>query len=173
MRNMIDNFKKLLMETRSLILETAMEEAWELLGQKNPIIQNYVKEKGLSYDEESVKKLIPIIEKLPTIKVDYNQIKNFENLERPKTQGFIKRMYDVSKSENPKDEFIKAMTERDTGEDRNRGYDTGLNFDRIVKGDYEPPLVLKKDNKYYVVGGRTRIYASLAANVPIKILVIE
>jgi hypothetical protein len=160
--------------SKSLIKETAEEESWELVGQNNPVIQNYVKEKGLKNDEASVKKLIPIIEKLPTTEVSYNEIKVFKNLENNKNdKGLVEKMYKISKLENPRKEYKEFMDKRDSGENRNRGYDPVLNFDRIVKGDYEPPLVLKKENQYYVVGGRTRFYASIAAGKPIKIQIIE
>lgn len=57
------------------------------------------------------------------------------------------------------------MEKRDSGEKRNRGYKPVKNYDRIVSGEYESPVVLEVDNEYYVIGGRTRFYAAIASNV--------
>ena len=65
------------------------------------------------------------------------------------------------------------MVQRDKNEKRKRGYDPVMNFDRIISGDYENPLVLYINDNYYVIGGRTRLYASIAANSPIKINIIQ
>ena len=46
-----------------LITETSEEEAYELLGQEHPVISKLVKDKG--YTEESLDKLISIIDDLP------------------------------------------------------------------------------------------------------------
>ena len=157
-----------------MINESSSEEAWELVGQEHPTIKKLVNEKGYSNDEDSVEKLIPIIDNLPTIEVSYKEIKNFNNLEnRKKDKGLVKKMREISFTENPRDEYSNYMNIRDKGENRNRGYDPADNFDRIVNGIYESPLILYVDDNYYVIGGRTRLYASIAANTPIKVKVIQ
>ena len=52
-------------------------------------------------------------------------------------------------------------------------YDPVKNFDRLVSGEYESPVVLKYNKEYYVIGGRTRFYASIASNTPIKAKVLK
>jgi len=157
-----------------LLIESTSEEAWELVGQEEPTIRNLMNDKGYSYDEESVEKLIPIIDNLPTIEVTYDQIKDFNNLEnRESDKGLVEKMYEISSTENPRKEYRDYMMRRDKSERRQRGYDPVMNFDRVVSGDYENPLVLYIDDSYYVIGGRTRLYASIAANSPIKIKIIQ
>lgn len=156
-----------------LIIETANEEAWELVGQEHPVIRDVVSSKGYQYDDDSVKKLEPIIDRLPETLFSYDEIKNFQNLENKKKDiGLLKKMYKISFSKNPRKRYKDFMDKRDEGENRKRGYDPVKNFDRIVEDYYESPVVLKVDETYYVVGGRTRIYASVAAGKPIKIKIL-
>ena len=83
-----------------LLNESSSEEAWELVGQEEPTIRNLMNNKGYSYDEESVEKLTPIIDNLPTIEVSYPQIKEFNNLENKESdKGLVKKMYEISSTE--------------------------------------------------------------------------
>lgn len=156
-----------------LLSETANEEAWELVGQKHPVIKNLVSSKGFKNDEDSVKKLEPIIDSLPEKKFSYEEIKDFQNLENKKGDiGLLKKMHEISSSKNPRKRYKDFMDKRDEGENRKRGYDPVKNFDRIVKDSYESPVVLKVNGTHYVVGGRTRIYAAVAAGKPIRIKIL-
>jgi hypothetical protein len=160
-------------EVMGLIKETANEEAWELVGQEHPVIKDVVSSKGYQYDEDSVKKIEPIINQLPVSLFSYDEIRNFQNLENKKKDiGLTDKMYEISLSDNPREGYKKFMEKRDKGENRDRGYDPTLNFDRIVNDSYESPVVLEVDGIYYVIGGRTRIYASVAAGQPIKIKIL-
>lgn len=157
----------------SLITETSEEEAWELVGQDHDVIKSIVSRKGYENDESSVKKLVPIIDSLPVKEFDYFELKQFHNLENKKgDRGLLRKMKNISKSKDPRSEYEKYMKQRDSGEDRNRGYDPVKNFDRIVSDSYEPPVALKVDDEFYLVGGRTRIYASVAAGKPIRIKIL-
>ena len=156
-----------------IIKESSDEEAWELVGQDNKVIKSIVKNAGYNNDEESVEKLIPIIDSLPTEEVDYSTIKTFHNLENKSgDKGLLSKMHEISKTDDPREGYNVYMEKRDSGENRNRGYKPVKNYDRIVNNDYESPVVLKHNQKYYVVGGRTRLYASVAANKPIKIKIL-
>lgn len=159
---------------KRIINETSYEEAWELVGQEDPTISSVVKGKGFEYDEESVQKLVPIIDKLPEETFTYKEIKNFHNLENKENdKGLMKKMFNISKSNNPRKEYAKYMEERDSGENRNRGYEPVKNFDNLISGKYEPPVVFLSDGEYYVVGGRTRFYASIASNTPIRVKILR
>jgi hypothetical protein len=82
-------------------------------------------------------------------------------------------MYQISKTDDPRKEYGEYMDKRDSGENRNRGYKPVKNYDRIVNDEYESPVVLKHNKKYYVVGGRTRLYAALALGIPAKVKIIS
>lgn len=169
--NLQENIRRI-KQMMGLIMETSEEEAYELLGQEHAVISKLVNDKG--YTEDSLDKLITIIDGLPEETFTYDEIKNFHNLENKKNdKGLMKKMFNISKSNNPRKEYEKYMKERDSGENRNRGYEPVKNFDRIVSGKYERPVVLKYNEKYYVIGGRTRFYAAIASNTPIKVKILE
>jgi hypothetical protein len=156
-----------------VIKESSYEEAWELVGQDNDVIKSVVKQAGYDNDEESVNRLTSIIDSLPTEEVDYTTIRTFHNLENKSgDKGLLSKMYEISKTDDPREGYGDYMEKRDSGENRNRGYKPVKNYDRIVNDDYESPVVLKHNQEYYVIGGRTRLYASVAANKPIKIKIL-
>ena len=156
--NLQENIQRI-KEMMGVIKESSTEEAWELVGQDDKVIKSVVKQAGYNNDEESVERLTPIIDSLPTEDVDYTQIKTFYNLENKfGDKGLLSKMYQISKTDDPRKEY---------GE-----YKPVKNYDRIVNNEYESPVVLKYNKKYYVVGGRTRLYASVAANKSIKIKIL-
>ena len=157
----------------SLITETSEEEAWELVGQDHDVIKSIVSKKGYKNDESSVEKLVPIIDALSVKEFDYSELKKFHNLENKEgDKGLLRKMREISKSEDPRSEYENYMKQRDKGENRNRGYDPVKNFDRIISDSYEPPVALEVNDEFYLIGGRTRIYASVAAGKPIRIKIL-
>lgn len=161
------------------INESSYEEAWELVGQTDPTINSVVNSLGYSYDEQSVERLSPIIQNLPEYLANYHHIKYFHNLENKDSDvGLLQKMKDISYLSDARQMYQILMSERDSkdvddiGIPRQRGYNVVDNFDRLISGDYEPPVIFEQDGEYYVVGGRTRLYASVAANVPIRVKVL-
>jgi len=154
--------------------EGSDEEAWELVGQKDPDITRVVTKAGLKNNEESVNKLIPIIDNTPKSTITPSQIaklKNFNN--KPGEESLIKDMIRISQSPNSRQEYADYMKERDEREGRDRGYDPVQNYDNVVAGSYEPPVLIDIDGTLYVVGGRTRLYAGLAANKSMNVKIIN
>ena len=157
------------------ITESTSDEAWELVGQKDPNISKIVKDAGYKYDEESVSKLTPIIEKTPITSISPSQmlkLKNFNN--KPGEESLINDIINISKSKNPKQGYIDLMTKRDKKDsNRQRGYDIGNLYDQVVKGNYESPVLIEIKGVLYVIGGRTRLYAGLASNKNINVKIIK
>jgi hypothetical protein len=173
--------KQLIKEVlKKTLHENTSDEAWELVGQKDPNIVKVIKDSGLKFDQESVDKLIPIIDKLPTTLINPSQIiklKNFNN--KPGEESLIKDILSISKSENPRQGYVDLMTKRDSndtdssGVGRQREYDIGSLYDQVVKGNYEPPVLINISDVLYVIGGRTRLYAGLASNKNIKAKILN
>jgi hypothetical protein len=160
---------------KGLMEEGSEDEAWELVGQKDLNISKIVKNAGFKYDEESVNKLIPIIEKTPATNISPSQVtklKNFNN--KSGEESLITDIIKISKSQNPRQGYIDLMTKRDSNDsNRQRGYDIGSLYDQVTTGNYEPPVLIDINGTLYVVGGRTRLYASLAANKNIKVKILN
>jgi hypothetical protein len=157
------------------LTEGASDEAWELVGQKDPNISKIVKDAGYKYDEESVSKLTPIIEKTPITNISPSQILKLKNFNhKPGQESLINDIVNISKSKDPKQGYIDLMAKRDKKDDnRQRGYDIGNLYDQVVKGNYESPVLIEIKGVLYVIGGRTRLYAGLASNKNINVKIIK
>jgi flagellar biogenesis protein FliO len=156
------------------IKEGSEEEAWEFVLSPDPNIKKVVQQANLSDKEEDIKKITSIIDNTKTTAISSSQIvklKNFNN--KPGEESLIDDMTSVSKSQNPRQSYTDYMKKRDEREGRNRGYDPVQNFDNVVKGSYEPPVLIKVNGTLYVIGGRTRLYAGLAANKSMNVKIID
>ncbi len=157
-----------------LLREGTDEEAWELLGQKDPNIRDVMRATGLGYDQESVDKLVPIIDGIEETHItpdEVAELKNFAN--RPGQEHLIDAMRSASRSRDPRAAYASAMQSRDAGEGRSRGYDPTDNYDRVVSGNYEPPVLIEIDGELYVIGGRTRLYAALASDSDVRVKILR
>jgi len=156
------------------IKEGSDEEAWELVGQKDLNISKVINDAGFKNDEESVNRLIPIIDNTPETTISPSQISNLKNFNnKPGEESLIKDMISVSKSSDSRQEYADYMKKRDEKENRNRGYNPVQNYDNVVKGNYEPPVLININGTLYVIGGRTRLYAGLAANKSMKVKILN
>jgi hypothetical protein len=156
------------------IKEGSDEEAWELVGQKDLNISKVINDAGFKNDEESVNRLIPIIDNTPETTISPSQISNLKNFNnKPGEESLIKDMISVSKSPDSRQEYADYMKKRDEKENRNRGYNPVQNYDNVVKGNYEPPVLININGTLYVIGGRTRLYAGLAANKSMKVKILN
>jgi hypothetical protein len=156
------------------IKEGSDEEAWELVGQKDLNISKVINNAGFKNDEESVNRLIPIIDNTPETTISPSQISNLKNFNnKPGEESLIKDMISVSKSPDSRQEYADYMKKRDEKENRNRGYNPVQNYDNVVKGNYEPPVLININGTLYVIGGRTRLYAGLAANKSMKVKILN
>jgi hypothetical protein len=156
------------------IKEGSDEEAWELVGQKDLNIAKVINNAGFKNDEESVNRLIPIIDNTPETTISPSQISNLKNFNnKPGEESLIRDMISVSKSSDSRQEYADYMKKRDEKENRNRGYNPVQNYDNVVKGNYEPPVLININGALYVIGGRTRLYAGLAANKSMKVKILN
>jgi len=154
--------------------EDTSDEAWELLGQKDPAIRKYVAGLGLQNDQASVNKVVPMIDKARQSTINPSQIPQLKNLaNKPADPQALKNILKIKGTPQAPEQFAKIMQARDQAEGRSRGYDVGKLINAISTGNYDPPVVLKLSSGNYVIGGRTRLYAALALNKPINVKVLE
>jgi len=154
--------------------ENTSDEAWELVGQKDPAIRKYVADLGLQNDQASVDKVVPMIDKARQSTINPSQIPQLKNLaNKPADPQALKNILKIKGTPQAPEQFAKIMQARDQAEGRSRGYDVSKLINAISTGDYDPPVVLKLPSGNYVIGGRTRLYAALALNKPINVKVLE
>ena len=152
--------------------EASSDEAWELVGQPVPEIQQFVKQMGYGNDEQSVGKLTIIIDSVPSTQISAANISKLKNLaNKGNDVQTLKAVQQISGKPDAEQQYIKLMQARDAGEGRNRDVSGYLQY--VKSGNYDPPVLLKLPTGVYVIGGRTRLYAALALGVPANVKIIS
>jgi hypothetical protein len=156
------------------LMESSEEEAWELVLSPDANIKKTIQQARLSDEEEDIKKITLLIDSTKTTTISPSQIaklKNFNN--KSGEESLINDIIGISKSQDPRQSYTDYMKKRDEREGRDRGYDPVQNYDNVVAGSYESPVLIDIDGTLYVVGGRTRLYAGLAANKNMKVKILN
>ena len=167
-------FERACMEGGHPLPEDNSDEAWELLGQKDPTIKKYVTDLGLKYDQDSVNKVVPMIDRARETTITPSQIPQLKNLaNKPADPQALKNILKIKGTPDAPEKFAQIMQARDRAEGRSRNYNVADLVNAINTNKYDPPVILKIGTQNFVVGGRTRLYAALALNKPIKIKVLE
>jgi hypothetical protein len=160
--------------TEEKIVESAYEEAWELISQPVPEIQKFVKDLGLLQNKQSAEKISPLIDAVVEKEIPASSIPKLKNLANKGNDAqTLQSIIKISGQPNAAEQYVKLMKARDAGEKRNRGYDVSGLVNSIKSGNYEAPVLLQLPTGLYVIGGRTRLYAALALNVPAKVKIIS
>jgi len=154
--------------------EASSDEAWELVGQPGPEIQQFVKQMGYGNNEQSVAKIISIIDKVQPTQITAASIPKLKNLaNKGNDVQTLKAIQQISGRPDAAQQYARLMQARDAGEGRNRGYPVGDLIQAVKSGNYDPPVLLKLPTGIYVIGGRTRLYAALALGVPANVKIIS
>ena len=162
------------MRAKEFIVESAYEEAWELISQPVPEIQKFVKDLGLLQNKESAEKISPLIDAAVEKEIPASSIPKLKNLANKGNDAqTLQSIIKISGQPNAAEQYAKLMKARDAGENRNRGYDVSGLINSVKSGNYEAPVLLQLPTGLYVIGGRTRLYAALALNVPAKVKIIS
>ena len=168
--------------TRVLLQEKNYDEAWELFSLKSQEVKDLVKKVfKLNYPsldamnndpkvDELAHKLGDYMDSLPVTKYYWSQIPNLKEID----QNWIKKMQTIQNAENVEQEYIKLMTQRDKEGGERYGGKLGNNtlFNNVKNGLGDPVVILKTPSASYAVGGRTRMFAALAAKTDIKAIIL-
>jgi len=156
----------------NVLNEVSSDEAWELVGQPVPEIQRFVKQMGYSDDKQSVEKITSIIDKAPTTQIPAAIIPKLKNLaNKGNDNQTLKAVQKISGRPDAEQQYIKLMQARDSGEGRKRDVSGYLQY--VKSGNYDPPILLKLPSGLYVIGGRTRLYATIALGVPATVKILD
>ena len=158
--------------------------AYELFGQRDPEIIKFVE--NLPFDtgtdnpmdnhkRDFVCKLMGrIIDNLSFQNLKISEIKRLNNLlNLPEDEYTLKEVEEASGTEDYRNTFVKSMLKRDKRHMREREFDLEEIIDSVINGDCEPPMLLTTEGKTFVIDGRTRLYAAIAANTDINVRVID
>ena len=185
---MITSFLEWVRRRETVLLEKTQDEAEEFLGQgydaKHPVILGVLRKYNVPFDNwdgpqanDSVARITKIIDAAKTSTISPQQIGQLDNFaNKSGDQAALQAITGYLKNPqggDPRQVYVQAMQIRDKAEGRQRGYgDVGYNYDSIVKGSYEPPVLFSGGGKLVVIGGRTRLYAALLAQKPITVKII-
>ncbi|WP_353482994.1 DUF6321 domain-containing protein [Haliscomenobacter sp.] len=160
--------------TEDSLNESAYEEAWELISQPVPEIQQFVKQLGLAQDDTTAKQIALMIDATPDTQLPAASIPKLKNLaNKGNDVQTLKAIQQISGRPDAVQQYAKIMQARDAGEGRQRGYNVSGLINSVESGNYEAPVLLKLATGTYVIGGRTRLYAALALGIPAKVKIIS
>jgi hypothetical protein len=152
--------------------EASSDEAWELVGQPVPEIQQFVKQMGYGDDDQSVAKITAVIDRVISTQLPVASIPKLKNLANKGTDvQTLKAVQQISGKPDAEQQYTKLMKARDAAEGRDRDVSGYLQY--VKSGNYDPPVLLKLPTGIYVIGGRTRLYAALALGVPANVKIIS
>jgi len=173
----------------AIILERTQDEAEEFLGQafdaKPPqqAILGVLRKYNVPFEgwdkpqtNDSVDRITKAIDAANTTTITSQQIgklENFTNKQGDKAALNVITAYLQNPQGDQRETYVKAMNVRDAAEARERPYgDVGKNYDDILNGTYEPPVLFDSGASLVVVGGRTRLYAALLVGKPVNVKII-
>ena len=152
--------------------EASSDEAWELVGQPVPEIQQFVKQMGYGDDDQSVAKITAVIDRVISTQLPVASIPKLKNLANKGTDvQTLKAVQQISGKPDAEQQYTKLMKARDAAEGRERDVSGYLQY--VKSGNYDPPVLLKLPTGIYVIGGRTRLYAALALGVSANVKIVS
>jgi len=158
-------------------------DAYEFICSLEPVVQDLVKNmpintgNGFPHQEHlrdnAAKKLGVMLSKLPVQNMSTEDILKLNNLDNmPQDPYMVKALKDISGKEGYREVYMREQKERDRRDDREREFPLEPIIEAVESGTCRPPLIVEAESGRYVIDGRTRLYAALAANKNINVTVI-
>jgi len=157
------------------ILDENFLDAYELVDSPEPKVQEFIKSLPINlgrpipadewYREDAAKRIGKIIEELPVQNLTIDEITGLNNLANmPEDPYTLQAIKDISGKEGYKEVYLKEMLKRDKRDYREREFPLDSILEATESGTCRPLLILELDSGRYVIDGRTRLYAAIAAN---------
>ena len=123
--------------------------------------------------ENAAKKIGMMLSKLPVQNIQVDDILKLNNLDNmPQDPYMVKALTNISGKEGYREVYIREQKERDRRDDREREFPLEPIIEAVESGTCRPPLMVEVESGRYVIDGRTRLYAALAANKSLDVTVI-
>ena len=150
-------------------------DAYELIDCQEPKVKEFVQSLPVNLGrpvpiddylrEYVVTKIGKLLDKVPVQNLSIDDILKLNNLDNmPEDMYTLQNIKRISGKEGYKEVYIEEMEKRDKRDYRDREFPLEPILEAVELGTCRPPLILELDNEKYVIDGRTRIYAALAAN---------
>lgn len=167
------------------LMDENYADAYELLCSLEPEVQKCVHNKMpflkgnietrrmIVLRENAATKLGTILDNLPVQNMSVDEILELNNLDNmPQDPYMLNRLKDIRGKEGYREVYIKEQLARDKRDSREREFPLEPIIEAVEAGTCRPPLIIELDSGRYVIDGRTRLYAALAADKNIKVTLI-
>lgn len=159
-------------------------DAYEFIGNPVPEIKELIRNAGINLGrpiptddwrrEKAAEKIGKIVKKLPVQKLDVQDIIRLNNLANlPEDTYTLEALKKVSGKDGYKQQYINEMLKRDKRDYRDREFPLDPIIQAVEDGSIRPLLIAEVNNVQYVIDGRTRLYAAIAANKSINVKVLN
>lgn len=129
---------------------------------------------NVEVQERTATKIGKFIDELPVQKLSVEEILELNNLTNlPDDIYTLKAIQKVRGKQGYKEVFIEEMLKRDKRAFRDREFPLEPLLEAVEVESCRPLLIVMLDNVQYVVDGRTRLYASIAADKDANVKVID
>ena len=165
------------------LIDEDYADAYEFICSLEPAVQDLVKTipmnigNGFPHQEHlrenAAKKIGMMLSKLPVQNIQVDDILKLNNLDNmPQDPYMVKALTNISGKEGYREVYIREQKERDRRDDREREFPLEPIIEAVESGTCRPPLIVEVESGRYVIDGRTRLYAALAANKSLDVTVI-
>jgi hypothetical protein len=126
------------------------------------------------YREDVAKQIGKFLADLPVQNMSVGEIVKLNNLANmPEDLYTLQTIEAIKGQEGYKETYIKEMLDRDKRDFREREFSLETIIEAVETGSCRPVLVVKLNNGQYVIDGRTRLYAAIAANKDAKVIMVD
>lgn len=126
------------------------------------------------YREDVAKQIGKFLADLPVQNISVDEIVKLNNLANmPEDPYMLKALQDISGKEGYREVYIKELSARDKRDSREREFPLEPIIEAVEAGSCRPPLIIELDSGRYVIDGRTRLYAAIAANKDAKVIMVD
>ena len=166
------------------LIDENVADAQELIGYPDPAVYSFLRSLPFNYgrnnpiDNHYRDKLAehfgPILEKFPNqilSKQDLLKLNNITNM--PEDNITLDALVSVSGQQGYKEAFVKEVTVRDRRDCREREFPLEPIIEAVENETVRPPLVFELNDARYLIDGRTRIYAAIAANKSLSVKLVN
>lgn len=167
-----------------LIVEEDIADAYELICYPVDEVQEFLDTLGINFGSKSpidahirdrvARRFGKMFSEYPVQDLSVDELVELNNLTNmPEDYTTLQALEEVSGEEGYKEEYVKQLTLRDQRDYREREFPLDAIIEAVENDSIRPALVFELENKRYLIDGRTRVYAAVAADKSMKVRIIN
>lgn len=167
-----------------ILFDENVSDAHELIEYPIEEVQMFLKSLPVNYGrntpidshfrEQVAERFGKILEDFPSQILSKDDLLGLNNLANmPEDNLTLTALSNISGKDGYKKAFIKELAERDRRDFREREFPLDPILQAVEQGTVRPPLVFEINSTRYLIDGRTRVYAAIAANRSLSVKVVN